>query len=963
MKNLRQQLNRILRLASMASVVFALLFFAVLTVQSAFTPEINYQGKLTDASGNVVVNGSYNFIFRLCQDSACASPLWTETYEGANKVAVSSGLFSTMLGSITSLASVDFNQSLYLEVQVGGSNTPSYETLLPRKILGTVPNSFNAQKFDGLATTSFLRADISNTVANFFNLNATTSLLDYVSSTAITVSGNSYLSGLSVTGASSLATLSVAGNATTSGYLTVGSAPTGANFTAGNLNVQNNGVFGGYVSSTSGFYTQSNLSVGGTSVFTGLISGSGFTSAFDSRMTGTWRGLANGVASLGADGKVPDAQLSPLAITDTFVVGTEAAMLALAAGMGDVAIRYDISKSYILDGDGDPTVLGNWKELLSPTDAVSAVNGQRGAVTLSTDDITEGIVNFYFTNARFDDRINTAWRALPNGLASLDSAGHIPTSQIGSILINNTFVVGSTSTMLTLSTAVQGDIAVVTSTNKTYVLQDSHPELLSDWVELLNGASVTSVNGLLGAVTLTTSEITEGTNQYWTQGKFDTALAGATTWTGDLFVSAGNVGIGIANTSNALEVIGNASTSNNVYVGNNLYVGYSNGVNSDAIYFNSGLQSLVWNTTNNRFELSDGLYITNNATTSGYMVIGNGLPAGYGTATGDLNVQNNLAVGGIGLFGSYVSSTGLQVNGNASTTGSMNIAGSLGLNSEYFTDLTGLGLTNYGGTLRVSTTSLALLTTDVAEGSNLYWTSDRATSSFNLLLPGYAGFVSSTYSTQAYNTSTFLSLTNWFATTSAPQLTTLAGLTSIGSAGVNTAINGTLSAGTSTLTNLIVSNLSTSTFAGGLTVGTSQFIIQQATGNVIIGTTEPTNAIGDILEVYKNQATSTRIAVNNPNASGYANLRFYQGTVVTGGNWFDNANNLYVIGAQKDSNSALTLNTGGLSPTERMRITGDGKVGIGTTVPGKDLEINSATGANLRLTYNDADGSATNYAD
>ena len=40
-----------------------------------------------------------------------------------------------------------------------------------------------------------------------------------------------------------------------------------------------------------------------------------------------------------------------------------------------------------------------------------------------------------------------------------------------------------------------------------------------------------------------------------------------------------------------------------------------------------------------------------------------------------------------------------------------------------------------------------------------------------------------------------------------------------------------------------------------------------------------------------------------------------------------------------------------------------GNVGIGTTAPDKQLEINSANGNNLRLTYNDANGSAANYAD
>ncbi len=40
-----------------------------------------------------------------------------------------------------------------------------------------------------------------------------------------------------------------------------------------------------------------------------------------------------------------------------------------------------------------------------------------------------------------------------------------------------------------------------------------------------------------------------------------------------------------------------------------------------------------------------------------------------------------------------------------------------------------------------------------------------------------------------------------------------------------------------------------------------------------------------------------------------------------------------------------------------------GNVGIGTTAPGRALEINDASGNNLRLTYNDSDGSATNYVD
>lgn len=40
-----------------------------------------------------------------------------------------------------------------------------------------------------------------------------------------------------------------------------------------------------------------------------------------------------------------------------------------------------------------------------------------------------------------------------------------------------------------------------------------------------------------------------------------------------------------------------------------------------------------------------------------------------------------------------------------------------------------------------------------------------------------------------------------------------------------------------------------------------------------------------------------------------------------------------------------------------------GKIGIGTTAPDRALEVNSATGINLRLTYNDTNGSAATFAD
>ena len=93
------------------------------------------------------------------------------------------------------------------------------------------------------------------------------------------------------------------------------------------------------------------------------------------------KGAASGVATLDSNSKVPSTQLPAIAITDTFVVNSQAAMLALTAETGDVAVRTDLNKSFILTAVPAST-LANWQELLTPTDAVASVDGRVGVVTL-----------------------------------------------------------------------------------------------------------------------------------------------------------------------------------------------------------------------------------------------------------------------------------------------------------------------------------------------------------------------------------------------------------------------------------------------------------------------------------------------------------------------------------------------------------------------------------------------------
>jgi phage-related tail fiber protein len=102
-----------------------------------------------------------------------------------------------------------------------------------------------------------------------------------------------------------------------------------------------------------------------------------------SAIQSTQKGANNGVAELDANGKIVQSQLPSITITDTFVVASETAMLAVVAETGDVVVRTDLSKSFILRGT-DPSVLSDWEELLSPTTGVTSVNGQTGAVTITT---------------------------------------------------------------------------------------------------------------------------------------------------------------------------------------------------------------------------------------------------------------------------------------------------------------------------------------------------------------------------------------------------------------------------------------------------------------------------------------------------------------------------------------------------------------------------------------------------
>lgn len=134
--------------------VFLSFCFFFSFVQAQFPLIIHIQGKLTDKNNLAVPDGFYNMEFKLWKDPLSTSSenlVWTETCTGTNRVLVTNGLFSHFLGSVSSLEGVNFNQPLWLSINVGGTSTePQWDgEMFPRRRLGSVPTAIEAKRLQG----------------------------------------------------------------------------------------------------------------------------------------------------------------------------------------------------------------------------------------------------------------------------------------------------------------------------------------------------------------------------------------------------------------------------------------------------------------------------------------------------------------------------------------------------------------------------------------------------------------------------------------------------------------------------------------------------------------------------------------------------------------------------------------------------------------------------------------------
>jgi hypothetical protein len=127
-----------------------------------------------------------------------------------------------------------------------------------------------------------------------------------------------------------------------------------------------------------------------------------------------------------------------------------------------------------------------------------------------------------------------------NGVATLDAGGKVPVSELpaavlGALSYQGTWNASTNTPTLTSSTGTKGYYYVVSVAGNTN-LDGITDWLVGDWAvyngtvwqKVDNTETVTSVNGQTGAVVLTTTNIAEGTNEYFTTAKARLSVSAGT---------------------------------------------------------------------------------------------------------------------------------------------------------------------------------------------------------------------------------------------------------------------------------------------------------------------------------------------------------------------------------------------------------------------------------------------------
>lgn len=145
--------------------------------------KINFQGRLTDNSGNALADGLYNVKFRLWNALTSGSNVWEGDRiitAADRRIQLTGGLFNIQFGDTANgdpaLSPALFSNGtfpLYLEVELPTPATASCATnacgvftegaMTPRQPLASTPYAFNSDTLDGLDSSAFAQLGTANT--------------------------------------------------------------------------------------------------------------------------------------------------------------------------------------------------------------------------------------------------------------------------------------------------------------------------------------------------------------------------------------------------------------------------------------------------------------------------------------------------------------------------------------------------------------------------------------------------------------------------------------------------------------------------------------------------------------------------------------------------------------------------------------------------------------------------------
>ena len=297
-------------------------------------------------------------------------------------------------------------------------------------------------------------------------------------------------------------------------------------------------------------------------------------------------GVANGVASLNALGKIPSDQIPAISFSSVRIISSEAEMLGLtSAVVGSVAVRTDVNKSFILSA-GDPTVLANWVMLLTPAPPVQSVNTYSGNVNLTKTDIGLGNVDDYsaenlplslasrnalalklkITDTSYllqkADTISLSNRII-SSVASITAettrATAAETSLTNKITSNTSSITTNLNSITTLNTNVSANTSSISSL--TTKINSNTASITANTSDILLRATILSPS-FTGTPTATTAPALTNTTQLATTAFVRTAVTNLTGLTNsNLSGSAGITDANLANITTAGKVSNSATSA------------------------------------------------------------------------------------------------------------------------------------------------------------------------------------------------------------------------------------------------------------------------------------------------------------------------------------------------------------------------------------------------------------------